>query len=72
MNLKKDEIKEMRQIKAIIGRNIHILRLKRKFTLKKLSRLSGISADKIDYFEMGKNNIDILSIVKISNILKIE
>ena len=62
---------QLRALRQRIGRNIHDLRLKRKPTLEKLSRLSGLHPDTLDRLEMGKNEIGLDHIVRLAAAFKI-
>ncbi len=56
----------------IIGQNIHKARMKRKFTLKKLSRLTGFNTETIDHFEMGRTKFGITELMKIAFALEVK
>ena len=43
---------------VLIGKHIHSSRQKKRMTLEKLERMSGIPAWQIDHFEVGKNEIE--------------
>ena len=62
----------LRQLRFTIGQNIHILRLRKKMTLQKLSKISGISENLLDQYELGKNEISLYELLKISYALKSE
>ena len=49
-----------------IGQNIHKTRLYRKCTLKKLSRRTGLNIATIDKYEMGRTQLHIKDLLKIS------
>lgn len=61
-----------RQLRRTIGSNIHALRLERGVTLHRLSLLTGISIELLDQFEMGKNEIALRELLKISCVLGVE
>ena len=63
---------ELRIIQKNIGNNIHETRLRKKITLNRLSRLTGLSMRLIDQYEMGKNNLRIRELFKISSALDVE
>lgn len=56
----------------IIGHNIHNARLHRNYTLKKLSRLTGLNIITIDKYEMGRTHFNIKDLMKISLALEIK
>jgi transcriptional regulator with XRE-family HTH domain len=56
----------LRHLRFTIGQNIHAARLKQKMTLKKLSHLSGVPEDKLDQYELGKNEIRLDQLLKIA------
>lgn len=55
-----------------IGQNIRAARTKHKMTLRYLSRKSGVPENKIDQYELGKNDIVLEHILKLACVLKIE
>ncbi len=61
----------LRHLRLTIGRNIHSLRLKHKLTLRKLSRLNGIPECLLDQYELGKNEIRLEEVLKISCVLEV-
>ena len=63
--------KMLRALRADIGRNIHDSRRKRKLVLSKLARLSGICEDLIDRYELGKNEIRLDELLRISCALNV-
>ena len=71
MILSKNESTELRNLRKRIGSNIHTIRVRKKLTLKKLSRLSGISIVILDNYEMGKREISMPILIKIKNVLKV-
>ena len=52
--------KEVLAIRKTLGNNIRNIRLEKGITLKKLSKLSSISAETLDQYEMGKNQINLI------------
>jgi len=56
----------MRLVRKRVGFNIHRLRAHQKMTLKKLAVLSGLSAERLDAYELGKNEIQLDHMVKIA------
>ena len=55
-----------------IGQNIHNNRMQKKYSLKKLSRLTGLNIETIDCYEMGRTQIHIKELMKISLALRIK
>ena len=66
-----DNRKEFREIRKNIGQNIHDIRKKKRMTLKKLSKLSHISVNLLDQYEIGKNQIGPNSMMNIANSLEV-
>jgi transcriptional regulator with XRE-family HTH domain len=62
----------MRHLRLTIGQNIHKQRLKQKMSLRRLAQLSGISEFLLDQYELGKNEIHLDKILKISCALEVE
>ena len=61
--------KENKQFKITlktIGHNINNARRQRDFTLKKLSRCTGLNMETLDNYELGKTNIQVHILMKIS------
>ena len=56
----------LRHLRFTIGQNLHARRVKRKWTLKKLSRLTGIPAHKLDQYELGKGEIRLDEVLKLA------
>ncbi len=59
--------KELLAIRKMLGNNIRNIRLEKGITLKKLSKLSSISAETLDQYEMGKNQINFEILMIIAN-----
>ena len=55
-----------------IGARIHFLRIQKRETLHHLSHITGISSDKIDQYELGKNEIGIEALVQLACGLDLE
>lgn len=68
----KEVTRQVRQLRRQIGKNIHAVRMQRGMTLEKLARLSRMRADTIDRLEMGKGEIDLIHIVRLATVMKIE
>lgn len=60
---------ELHHLQKTIGQNIHNIRCKKKLTLKKFSRLTGISINLLDQYELGKNHIHLNELVRIASAL---
>jgi transcriptional regulator with XRE-family HTH domain len=58
--------RKLRQLRRIIGNNIRNQRLKRNMTLAKLSRLTNYSMNRLDMFEMGKDEIELHYLSRLS------
>ena len=61
--------KELLAIRKMLGSTIRNIRLKKGIKLKKLSKLSSISAETLDQYEMGKNQINFEILMIIANSL---
>lgn len=72
MNLTKRQLQEVREIRQKIGARLHFLRVQKRETLHHLSLISRISSDKIDQYELGKNEIGIEALVNLACALDIE
>jgi transcriptional regulator with XRE-family HTH domain len=59
-------------LRAAIGHNIHRVRVQRKLLLGKLASASGVSADRIDRYEMGKNEIQLDELLRIACALDVQ
>jgi len=57
---------KLRLIRGRIGENIHVLRRQRKRPLKKLSRLSQLKQDTIGCLGIGKGEINLMYLVRLS------
>lgn len=66
----KNVTEQLRVLRRRIGDNLHSLRLARRLTLEKLARLSGLHADTIDRFEMGKEQVGLEHIVCLAAALR--
>jgi transcriptional regulator with XRE-family HTH domain len=58
--------KMLRALRAEIGANIHAARVRRKFVLGRLAQASGVPQDKIDRYELGKNEIRLDELLRIA------
>ena len=56
----------LRHLRLTIGHNIHQRRCDQRLTLRKLSRLTGISEVLLDHYELGKNEIALDEMLKIA------
>lgn len=61
-----------RHLRFVIGQNIHKARSGRKMTLEKLSRLSSVSENLIDQYELGKYEIRLNELYRISCALEMD
>lgn len=62
----------LRHLRFTIGQNIHQHRAKQKMPLKKLARLSGVSEQLLDHYELGKNEIGLDELLKIACVFDIK
>lgn len=70
MQLTYAERKILEETLRIIGRNINNIRVRRNFTLKKISRRTGFKVETIDKFELGRTIIHIPDLLKIATALE--
>jgi transcriptional regulator with XRE-family HTH domain len=56
----------IRCLRRMIGKNIHRLRSRQKTPLRKLSKISGVPEWLLDHYELGKNEISLDQMLKIS------
>ncbi|MGB9154307.1 MAG: helix-turn-helix transcriptional regulator [Alphaproteobacteria bacterium] len=56
----------LRHLRLTIGQNIHRLRRDKKMPLGILSGLSGLPREKIDHYELGKNEITLDHMLRIA------
>ena len=61
----------LRHKRLIIGKNIHRYRSKQKLPLWKLARLTGVSEFLLDYYELGKNELPFVEMLKIACALNV-
>lgn len=59
----------LRHLRFTIGQNIHNLRVRKKLSLRKLSRLTNIAEPLLDHYEIGKNEISLDELLKIACVL---
>ena len=64
------DTKMFRQLRAVIGGNIRKYRTARRLTLQRLSRLTDIPANKLDRYELGKDELTLWNAVKIAHVLE--
>jgi len=62
----------LRHLRFTIGQNIQRRRVQKKLSLQKLSRLSGVSEQLIDHYELGKSEIGLREMLRIACILEIK
>jgi transcriptional regulator with XRE-family HTH domain len=62
----------LRHWRFTIGQNIHHHRSQQKLPLRKLARLTSINESRLDQFELGKNEIRMDELLKISCALEVE
>ncbi len=58
----------LRDLRRHIGRNIHTMRCQKKWTLKKFSRLTRISTDRLDEYELGREPMYLKELVRIASV----
>jgi len=68
----KDVTDKLRRLRRRIGENIHVTRKQRKMPLKKLARLSLLNPDLIDRLEIGKGEINLIHLVRLSIALQVD
>jgi transcriptional regulator with XRE-family HTH domain len=62
----------LRHLRFTIGQNIHRLRAKQELPLGKLSQLTDISRDLLEYYEIGKGDIQLRELLKIACFFGVE
>jgi transcriptional regulator with XRE-family HTH domain len=62
----------LRHLRATIGQNIRHHRTQQKMPLHKLAKLTGIPTQLLDHYELGKNEIRLDEMLKITCALRIE
>jgi len=62
----------LRHLRYTIGRNIHTQRSEQKLPLRKLAKLTGVSEQLLDHYELGKNEIRLDELLKIACALELE
>lgn len=62
--------KLLRDTRRAIGRDLHAARLAKRMTLQKLSRLTGIPVQKLDWYELGKGEISLEELLKLGCVLE--
>lgn len=71
MMLTKQEKQAIRAIRRAIGANMQAVRMQKRITLQRCARITGISIAKLDKYEMGKDELNIPALVKISGVLEV-
>lgn len=71
MNLTPDEAIQFREMRKIIGQNIHSQRINKKMHISDCAKRSGISIYKLDSYELGKVEITIPALVKLARIFNV-
>ncbi len=67
-----DHRQEWQALRRAVARNIHEHRIRKHWTLHKLARRSGISLKRLDIYESGKSEMNLLMIARIAAALEIE
>lgn len=62
----------LRHLRYTIGQNIHAQRSEQKLPLRKLAKLTGVSEQLLDHYELGKNEIGLDELLKIACALELE
>jgi transcriptional regulator with XRE-family HTH domain len=61
--------RDIRRVRFAIGERIHAQRQGRQITLVKMANLTGIPAPVLDRYELGKDDITLLDIVRLARAL---
>jgi len=61
-----------RHLRFTIGQNIHRLRARQELPLGKLAQLTGISRDLLEYYEIGKGDIQLHEMLKLACFFQVE
>jgi transcriptional regulator with XRE-family HTH domain len=56
----------LHHLRLTIGRNIHHQRTRKHMTLAKLSRLTGVPEALLDHYELGKNQMELETLLRIA------
>lgn len=56
----------IRELRKTIGRNIYRQRGRRGMTLRKLAKRSGVREEMLDYYEIGRDELGLDDLVRIS------
>jgi len=59
----------LRQMRLIIGHNIHRFRFQKELSLPDLAHLSGVSERRLKQYELGKHKIDLDNLFRIASVL---
>ena len=62
----------LRHLRLMIGQNIHHQRTTQKLPLRKLAKLTGLSENLLDQYELGKNDIRLDALLKIACALEVD
>ncbi|MGE4351343.1 MAG: helix-turn-helix domain-containing protein [Bdellovibrionales bacterium] len=62
----------LRHLRRAIGRNMHEFRLKKRMTLERLSQTTGVPCNRLDQYEMGKNEVCLTHLVQIACALDVD
>ncbi len=68
----RDHIQRLRAVRRQIGGNIWRLRQRRRMTIRKLSQLSGVPEWRIDQYELGKNEIGVEELLRLSCAMQVD
>lgn len=64
--MQNDYTRRLRDLRALVGRNIRNLRTEQKMPLCKLARHTGVPEKMLDHYELGKSEIRLHEILKIA------
>ena len=62
----------LRHLRRTIGRNIHELRRRRRWSLNHLAKKIKITPNRLDHLEMGRHNMQLLDIIQIAEALEVD
>ncbi len=63
---------DLRTLQKTIGLNIRRLRTNRRLPLTKLSRQTGISVKRLDYYELGKYQMELEALYRLAVALEVD
>jgi transcriptional regulator with XRE-family HTH domain len=63
---------QLRTVRRQLGAVLHQRRQMQGVTLRRLAELTGLSADRLDRLELGKDTLDLVTVARVAVALKVE